>query len=232
MMIRYFLKENKTAKGSRKRAAADLNGTYTASGPKKTPSTDPGPNSRQVAGGGKEFRCPKCPKAYTTLRAMKNHAASHTETKVPAAAAAPVPAAQKTVVCSVCGDKFSEVRQLNEHLVQAHTSAGSVLGGSGGGGGRGRAVNLRKTRSEAPASMVSAKKQEEDSIRCKECNKKFVSIARLEIHQKKYHGGVPRLTPRQLAEQEEKQAAMNLLECAQCELKFKEQVEINLVFFC
>ena len=111
MMIRYFLKENKTAKGSRKRAAADLNGTYTASGPKKTPSTDPGPNSRQIAGGGKEFRCPKCPKAYTTLRAMKNHAASHTETKVPAAAA-PVPAAQKTVVCSVCGDKFSEVRTL------------------------------------------------------------------------------------------------------------------------
>ena len=53
-------------------------------------------------------RCPKCPKAYTTLRAMKNHAAYHTDTKVPAAA--PVPAAQKTVVCSVCGDKFSEVR--------------------------------------------------------------------------------------------------------------------------
>ena len=113
-MIRYFLKENRTAKGSRKRTAAmatpDLNVTYNASGPKRTPSTDPGPNSRQVAGGGgKEFRCPKCPKAYTTLRAMKNHAASHTETKVPAAAAS-VPAPQKTVVCSVCGDKFSEVR--------------------------------------------------------------------------------------------------------------------------
>ena len=65
MMIRYFLKENKTAKGSRKRTATaaaatpDLNVTYSASGgPKKTPSTDPGPNSRQIAGGGggKEFR--------------------------------------------------------------------------------------------------------------------------------------------------------------------------------
>ena len=57
-------------------------------------------------------RCPKCRKSYTTLRAMKNHAASHTETKVPAPAA-PVPAPQKTVVCSVCGDKFSEVRKDN-----------------------------------------------------------------------------------------------------------------------
>ena len=38
----------------------------------------------ETTGSGKEFRCPKCPKAYTTLRAMKNHAASHTQTKVPA----------------------------------------------------------------------------------------------------------------------------------------------------
>ena len=31
-------------------------------------------------------RCPKCPKAYTTLRALKNHATSHAEkTKVAAA---------------------------------------------------------------------------------------------------------------------------------------------------
>ena len=53
-------------------------------------------------------RCPKCPKAYTTLRAMKNHATSHTETKVVTPPIAP----PKNAKCSVCGDSFAEVSNI------------------------------------------------------------------------------------------------------------------------
>ena len=83
---------------------------------------------------------------------------------------------------------------------------------------------------------------------CKECNKRFVSVTRLEIHQKKYHGGGGSGLGQRCKECKRTfdskkilldhkcgggggggggagdKPAMSLLECPQCELKFKEQV--------
>ena len=99
----------------RKRSAAALdNGANGPTEAKKVPS----PSS----GNGKEYACPKCPKTYKTLGAMKNHAASHMATK--AAPSKSATAEKNNFSCSVCGDGFSEVRLLNEHLVKAHTTAG------------------------------------------------------------------------------------------------------------
>ena len=123
------LKENSTPKGSRKRPAAtpDNSGAHNLSGAKKAPTTDPGPNYREgrlvAEKHGKEYRCPKCPKAYTTLRAMKNHAKSHTmETKT----ATPTTPKKAAVVCSVCGDGFSEVTKYFNLINRGEINAGKI----------------------------------------------------------------------------------------------------------
>ena len=61
------------------------------------------------------------------------------------------------------------MRQLNEHLVKAHTSAGS-----GGGGG---AATLRKTRSEAPVPVPAKKEEEEVRERERESEKHILGGA-------------------------------------------------------